>query len=191
MQTSLQRRHVYESAPTRRRRIARLHSRDGLSELSHALTLTGAALCAAFHATWPAMLALFALSYLLRALENRVRGEIGPQRGGFATFPYPGPAVIACFAALPLTAALAARAGLLPAGALIAVLAGYLGGIQVLKGRCLAIPRFTAMGAVSIALGAGLALSGWGFLFNFVIWAASQAAINATVGAWLLWNYLR
>ena len=177
-------------------RVVRAHSRDGLAELGHFTVYAGAAGVAAAKLWWtggaaPAMLALFAFSFLVRHVIDRIRQRIGPPRTG-----YVGQGSLRLlhipFVAIPgLAIGLLFWLGLRHPGIPLLAIASFLGGLEILKGSYSGVPRLAVLGAFTIVLASGLALTGWGFLFNLLVWSTVLAAIYLALGSWLLWSYLQ
>lgn len=177
-------------------RVVRAHSRDGLAELGFFVVFAGAAGIAAAKLWWPggagpAMLALLALSLLVRHVTDRVRQRIGPARTG-----YVGQGSLRLshipFVAIPgLVIGLLFWLGLRHPGIPLLAIASFIGGLEILKGSYSGVPRMAVLGAFAIVLAAGLALSSWGFLFNLLVWSGVLALIYGALGSWLLWSYLK
>ena len=181
-------------------RMVRAHSRDGLSELGQAAVMASAATLAALKlwrpdlflaAGIPLMAILFALSFLVRHATDRLRRRIGPPRAGYAGHGSLRPAHLLSVLAPCLSILLLGWFGLRSPGLALVVLAIFLGGVEILKGVYARVNRMVAIGAFSILLAAGLALTGWSFMACMAAWAAVGSTINLAIGSWTLWSYLR
>lgn len=181
-------------------RVQRAICRDGLAELGSSIAFLFAASLAALKLWGPGNARAIAVPLIaaymvaavgIRALSERLRLRITSPRTGYVATPRGRWYFLLIAAVAPVSMALLAVRGLLPLDALLIFLGAMVAVLQYLKGHAGGVIRLKWLGALSLALAVGLALTDWEFLYGVFLWAGIQAAVYAAVGATVLLRYLR